>query len=110
MCPQKGNIVGENNHPSNFRRSLRLPHYDYSQAGGYFVNFCLQTREGLFGEIVNEFVNLNEIGLMVADTWHQIPDHDQRVEIDEFVVMPNHVHGIIRLVGADPRVQIPKKS
>ena len=77
------------------RHSTRLPNYDYSQAGAYFITICLQNRECLFGEIINDEMILNHVGLMVSDIWYQIPNHYPGVEIDEFVVMPNHIHGII---------------
>ena len=83
------------------RHSIRLPKYDYSQAGEYFITICLQNRECLFGEIVNDEMILNDAGRMVSDIWHRIPGHNPGVEIDEFVVMPNHIHGIMVLVGAD---------
>lgn len=77
------------------RRSLRLKDYDYAQAGTYFVTVCTQNRECLFGEVVEGEVQLNEIGRMVASVWQAIPDHYPHVVTDEFVVMPNHMHGIL---------------
>ena len=84
-------------HDSNkhHRRSIRLKGYDYSQSGVYFVTICTQDRECLFGDIVDEEMRLNDAGHMVLDVWHKIPEHFPHADIDEFVVMPNHFHGII---------------
>lgn len=85
------------------RRSIRLKNYDYSQAGLYFVTICSQNRLCLFGNIADGEMNSNDAGEMVRTVWEQISTHYQGVEIDQFVVMPNHIHGIIALVGAGPR-------
>lgn len=86
------------------RRSIRLRGYDYSQPGVYFVTICVQDRQCLFGEIVESEMRLNDAGCMVQTAWEELSRQYQGVDTDEFVVMPNHVHGIIVLVGADPRV------
>ncbi len=87
------------------RRSIRLKGYDYSQAGAYFVTVCAKDRACLFGKVVDGWMRLNDAGRIVQATWDGLPFHYGGVEIDEFVVMPNHVHGIILLtdrdVGAD---------
>lgn len=85
------------------RRSIRLKNYDYSQAGAYFVTICAQNRECLFGEIVDGVMQLNDAGLMVQSVWNDIPTFYPNVETDAFVVMPNHIHGVVVLVGATPR-------
>jgi len=85
---------------SHHRRSIRLKGYDYSQAGAYFVTICTRNRECLFGDIVDAEMRLNDAGHMVWDLWQKIPGHFPHADIDEFVVMPNHVHGIIVIVGA----------
>ena len=85
------------------RRSIRLRGYDYSQKGLYFVTICTQDRLCLFGDIENGEMNLNDAGKMVRTIWDQIPAHYCGVEIDQFVVMPNHIHGIVIIVGAVPR-------
>lgn len=77
------------------RRSIRLKGYDYSQAGAYFVTVCAQDRECFFGDIVDGEIQLNNAGQMVQDVWHNLPVKYPDIETDEFVVMPNHVHGII---------------
>ena len=85
------------------RRSIRLRGYDYSSAGAYFVTMCAQNRELLFGDIVEGSMILNGAGMMVQTVWDEIPSHYPGIEIDEFIVMPNHLHGIIIIVGAAPR-------
>jgi REP element-mobilizing transposase RayT len=85
-------------HPN--RRSLRLKGYDYAQAGAYFVTICTQGRVCLFGEVVDGAMRLNEFGEMVRGCWLAIPDHFPHVALDAFVIMPNHVHGIVWIVDA----------
>lgn len=82
------------------RRSIRLQCYDYSQAGALFVTICTNNRENLFGHIVDGAMQLNNAGQTVERCWIDIPAHFPHVELDEFVVMPNHVHGIIVLTDA----------
>lgn len=79
------------------RRSIRLQGYDYSQAGAYFVTICTQYREHLFGNIVNGALQPNSYARIVVEWWNSIPEHFTSVELDEFVVMPNHMHGIVVL-------------
>ncbi len=85
------------------RKSIRLRGYDYSQAGMYFITVCTQGRQCLFGGITDNEMHLNSAGKMVRATWDDIPTHYDGVEIDQFAVMPNHIHGIVVLVGAGPR-------
>ena len=85
------------------RRSIRLRGYDYSRPGAYFVTTCTQNRECLFGKIVGGEMVLNDAGRMINIVWNEIQENYPGVETDEFVVMPNHIHGIIVLVGAGPR-------
>lgn len=82
------------------RRSLRLKGYDYSQAGAYFVTVCAYDKECLFGEIENGVMRLNEYGEIVASEWMRSAEVRLEIECGEFVVMPNHFHGIVRIVGA----------
>lgn len=85
------------------RHSLRLQGYDYAQTGAYFVTICTQDRNCLFGEIIDGEVRLNEAGRMIHAAWNDLPVHYQGVEIDAFIIMPNHLHGIVLLAGAAPR-------
>jgi len=92
------------------RKHIRLKGYDYCQAGEYFVTICSRAREHLFGEIVDGNMILNVIGTTANECWTEIPSHFPNVEIDAFVVMPNHVHGIIRIMddpGRDVQLNIP---
>ena len=85
------------------RRSIRLQGYDYSQAGFYFITICSQDQAHLFGEIIDSEMVLNDAGKMVEHLWHEIPYHYNKFSTHEFVVMPNHIHGIIEItVGAGP--------
>jgi putative transposase len=77
------------------RCSIRLKEYDYSQPGGYFITIVTYQRDLLFGKIVNEEMKLNDYGRVVEECWREIPKHFQNVELGAYVVMPNHVHGII---------------
>ncbi len=79
------------------RRSLRLKGYDYSRHGAYFVTICTKNRECLFGEIANGSMWMNPFGDIVRACWDDLPCHYQHMELDAFVVMPNHIHGIIVL-------------
>jgi putative transposase len=93
------------------RRSIRLRGYDYTQPGAYFVTICTQNRACLFGEVVCGKMQSNDAGRMVQTVWKEIPVYYAGVAIDAFVVMPNHIHGIIVLVGAAPcgrpRLEVP---
>ncbi len=81
------------------RRSVRLGDYDYSGAGVYFVTVCVAGRECLFGELAGGAVRLSDAGLAVTDCWLSIPHHFPQADLDEYIVMPNHVHGIIVVDG-----------
>ena len=83
------------------RRSIRLRGYDYSWAGAYFVTVCTHEKKHLFGEVVEGEMALTDEGRMVQEWWHAIPRKYTTVQVDSFVVMPNHIHGIMRIVGAD---------
>ncbi|MBU0727337.1 transposase, partial [Patescibacteria group bacterium] len=75
--------------------STRLPYWDYSSDGWYFVTICTKNREEHFGKIQNYFMGLSNIGCTAAKFWNEIPNHFPFTRLDEWVVMPNHVHGII---------------
>jgi REP element-mobilizing transposase RayT len=82
------------------RRSIRLQGYDYSQAGAYFVTLCTQNRARLFGDVINGEMRLNVAGNIVADEWIKTAEIHNRTELDEWVVMPNHFHGIMVITDA----------
>jgi len=71
-----------------------LKGYDYSQSGAYFVTICTWQRECIFGEI-NDAMKMNEYGVIVRDEWMRTEDVRPKVESDEFIIMPNHFHGIL---------------
>ncbi|MDD3806815.1 MAG: hypothetical protein PHE86_02090 [Candidatus Marinimicrobia bacterium] len=87
------------NPEEHHRQSIRLKDYDYSQPGAYFVTICTQNQECLFGKIVDGKMVLNECGKITKQCWLDIPNHYSNAELDEFVIMPNHIHGIIIIVG-----------
>ncbi len=75
--------------------STRLKDYDYSQDGSYFVTICTKERELFFGEVQNNKMILNDLGVIAEKYWLEIPQHFENTELDEFIIMPNHIHGII---------------
>jgi putative transposase len=79
------------------RKSPRLPGYDYTQTGVYFVTLCTFHREYIFGRITNSEMALNELGQIAYNCWQAIPSHFPQVSLDLFVVMPNHIHGLIAI-------------
>ena len=82
------------------RRSIRLRGHDYREAGAYFVTVCTLRRACLFGEIVDDHLQLSPIGEIVAAAWTSTPGHFPGIDLDAVVVMPNHVHGIILIVDS----------
>ncbi len=85
------------NQKSGHRRSIRLKGYDYSQPGAYFFTSCALRRMCLFGDLRDNQMQLSRFGVIVQECWRQLPYHYQGVSLDAFIVMPNHVHGIILL-------------
>lgn len=85
------------------RKSIRLSDYDYSQNGLYFITICTKNRECIFGKIKKHEIILSEIGQIVNNCWNDIPQHFSQASLHEFVIMPDHIHGIIEinLVGAN---------
>lgn len=81
------------------RRSIRLKGYDYAQAGLYFITICTKNRQCIFGNILNLQMILNAAGKIADECWQAIPKHFPNAILHEFVVMPNHVHGIIELTN-----------
>jgi len=75
--------------------SSRLKHWDYSSVGWYFVTICTYQKYCYFGEIVGGEMKLSKIGKIVEKYWLEIPKHFKNIKLDEFIVMPNHIHGII---------------
>ena len=78
-------------------QSRRLRHWDYSTSGGYFVTICTHLRKPFLGKIENDEMHLSALGKIVAQEWVKTAVLRESVELDEYVVMPNHLHGIIIL-------------
>ena len=79
------------------RKTIRLVGYDYRREGWYFVTICTKDREHYFGEVVAGKMQYSDMGQIAYDYWLDIPDHWPFVELHEFVVMPNHVHGLLKI-------------
>ena len=78
------------------RKSIRLPGYDYSLPGAYFVTICIHDwKQNLFGNVVGGAMAENDYGNIVRQCWNDLPAHYPHIRLEEFVVMPNHIHGII---------------
>jgi REP element-mobilizing transposase RayT len=77
------------------RRSIRLKDYDYTQAGAYFITLCVENRACVLGDVIDGEMQLSPSGAIVADAWEWLAQQYPYVAIDEYVVMPNHFHGII---------------
>ncbi len=98
------------------RRSIRLPEYDYSQSGIYFVTICCYQKQRYFGEINGKRMSLSTIGQMAKTCWLEIPKHFSNVKLNEFIIMPNHMHGLIQIddyvenVGAQHVVPLRDKT
>ena len=88
------------------RQSIRLKGYDYAQAGAYFVTICIQGRLSLLGEIAGSGMIVNAAGLMVEEIWLSIPDKFPTIQLDAFIVMPNHVHFILIIANSDDQVRV----
>ncbi|MBT1070730.1 transposase [Pelotalea chapellei] len=89
------------------RRSFRLRGYDYSAAGAYFVTLCVYGRECLLGDIRNSEMVLNDAGNAVREWWQGVSDHFVNVHLDEFMIMPNHFHGIVVITDAGTEITRP---
>ena len=87
--------------PKNRRRhSIRLPGYDYTQPGAYFVTICAHERQHLFGEVVDGQMRLSSAGRVVDWYWRRLPQHFPHVRLGAHMVMPNHAHVILWIVDA----------
>ncbi len=82
------------------RKHIRLKEYDYSRKGIYFITICTQNMESYFGKIVNEKMILSDIGSIANLYLQKIPEHFNHVKLHKYVIMPNHIHCIIEIVGS----------
>jgi hypothetical protein len=89
--------------------SARLKHWDYSRAGMYFITVCTFNRTHYFGEIADGKLAPSEIGRIVDEYWRNIPIHFPKVRLDDCIIMPNHIHGILNMVET-PNLGVSKKE
>lgn len=81
------------------RRSIRLAGYDYSREGSYFVTICSAGRACIFGQIFDGRMQLSAAGAIISEEWHRSAEVRRELHLDAFVVMPNHIHGIVSIVS-----------
>ena len=93
--------MGTPDYSKYYRHSIRLAGYDYSQPGVYFVTICTCGKNPLFGNVVDGQVRLNERGRVAQVYWFDIPVHFPNSKLDEFIIMPDHVHGIIAITDME---------
>jgi putative transposase len=93
----------QNDLPPPQRRSIRLRHFDYTSAGAYAVTICTLGRASLFGEIKDGEMRLNSAGEIAKREWSRSAEMRREITLDEFVIMPNHMHGIIWIEHIDDR-------
>ena len=115
MENQNAVLMANTDNPDiHHRRSIRLKFYDYTQAGAYFVTICTHGRKCLFGLIENGKMVLNEYGRIVDFTWNDLVNHNSNIRLGEYVIMPNHFHGIIVInpvgVGSKPTHSKPARN
>jgi putative transposase len=91
------------NPEKHHRRSIRLKEYDYSTAGAYFITLCTYQQECLFGEIMDGEMQLNPYGMVVAENYRWLSEQYLYVHLDDWVIMPNHFHGILILTDQSRR-------
>ena len=84
------------------RRSVRIKGYDYTQPGVYYITICTEARQCIFGEVIDGQMQLNLLGHLARTCWLEIPNHFPRFQLDTFVIMPDHVHGLLAIVDNTP--------
>ncbi len=82
------------------RKHIRLRNFDYSSQAWYFITICTKNRKHSFGEIEDKQMLLSAIGEQAELYWNEIPEHFPHIELGEFIIMPNHIHGIIGIVDS----------
>ena len=90
-----GLVDRPHNSVESYRRSIRLKGYDYSQPGAYFITVCTHNRKPVLGRIMDAKMELSDYGRIVSARWLNLPRHYSHLELNAFVVMPNHIHGIL---------------
>ena len=96
---RRGKLTG----PGHHRRSIRIPEYDYTQPGAYFITCVTYQRLHLFGEIANGNYEFSKLGELAKKEWDHLAKRFPGIELDEYVIMPNHIHGIILINGVGAR-------
>jgi REP element-mobilizing transposase RayT len=91
----------EQKKPLPERKFIRLKHYDYSRNAIYYVTICTKEKQHLFGKVIDEKMACNTIGNFVEKCWLEIPSHHQNVKLHEYVIMPNHIHGLIEITESE---------
>ncbi|MFH1429210.1 MAG: transposase [Candidatus Margulisiibacteriota bacterium] len=81
------------------RKLNRLKGFNYANGGLYFVTICTVTKKNIFGVIENGQMQISDVGEIVDKCWRKIPEHFQNIQLDEFTIMPDHMHGIINIVN-----------
>lgn len=87
------------------RRTNRLKKYDYSQQGAYFLTICTYNRKCLFGKIINDVMILNQFGIIAQREWIKSSQIRAEIELDECIIMPNHLHGIVLIQNRDSQAE-----
>jgi REP element-mobilizing transposase RayT len=95
--------------------SIRLKDWDYGSPGYYFVTICTEGRKCFFGKVIEDEMKLSSLGRIASRYWHEIPSHFPYVKLDEYIVMPNHIHGIIiigdhKIVETQNFVSLPERK
>jgi REP element-mobilizing transposase RayT len=101
------------NPKKHHRRSIRLSGYDYTQPGAYYITICTYKRQCWFGDVMNGKVHYNHLGYIAYSFWQALPRRFSHIELDVFVVMPNHLHGILIICDRVNQIQandLPKKE
>ena len=92
------------------RQSIRLKNYNYAANGYYFVTICTYEKQGFFGNITKGKMQLSVVGKIAQQYWLEIPQHSKHTYLDEFIIMPNHIHGIIIIDNPDGSRDVPYKG
>lgn len=96
------------------RRSIRLKGYDYTQPGAYYITICTEARQCLFGKVVKGQMGLNLLGYIARFCWSQIPAHFPHIQLDTYIIMPDHLHGILVIIDdttvGTPHCRVPTKE
>lgn len=92
------------------RRSMRLHDYNYASEGAYFITICARVRQPWFGNVQGETIQLNDAGRMVHVEWQTLAMRFPQIELDSFIVMPDHIHGILCITGDTAPITLPQPS